>query len=66
MYPKAGYVCCHYERVRVWEISHLEVIFIEGDGYHGPSWPVERYPWGNRVHSPFMVSSGPLAFMFLI
>jgi hypothetical protein len=50
----------------VWKILDLEVIFVEGNWYHGPSWLVERHPWQNGVHSPFIVSFGPIVFMLLV
>ena len=53
MYSEASYVCCCYESVCVRKISNMEVIFVEGNWYHGPSWPVKRQPWQYGVHPSF-------------
>ena len=45
VYSEPGYIRYCYKGVCVWKIPHLKVIFVKSNGHHGPSRPVERYPW---------------------
>ena len=65
VYSEPNYIRCCYKGVYVWKILHLKVIFVKSNGHHGPSRPVERYPWRDGVHSSFKFSSSSLVFVLL-